>query len=117
MVNVMKIRYADATLKQLTKAQVKTKTHNFLNGDTVDKVVLSVKIEEKTNPYKSYDRYGRLTLVGKAKRLTDLKGYGLGEDTTLLEFCNRRLQEYAKSLKKILKKVHKNFDGSYSGGR
>ena len=105
--SINKIRYADATLTQLTKVQLKTKTHDFALGKTVKDLVTAAKNQDRLEPYKSYDRYGRPTLVGKAKRLQDLKDRNLPETATLTDFLTKFLEDFANSMAKKFKQIEK----------
>lgn len=118
MVNVMKIKYTEATIKQLAKAKAQepVKYAGFFEGKTYEEILAAIKKEEASisAPYKNYDRWGRLTIVGKVVRKYDLKRFKLPETATVKEFLEKKWTLHIKSLKKMIDKIDKNFDGSYS---
>lgn len=118
--NVMNIKYADATLKQLAKA--KASDPKYLVSDvklfkkSYDEIVDIFKKEEaqKTPPYRLYDKWGRPTLLGKLVREYELKLAKLPKTATVKEFLEKKWLKHAKETRKLIEKVKKNFDGSYS---
>jgi len=118
MPNIMKVKYTDATIKQLAKAKAQSPhiINRFFDGKTYDEILLKLKWEEKTlpSPLKNYDQWGRLTQKGKEIRKSFLKNCGLNENATIEEFFTKQWENSIESTKKIIADVHKNFDGSYS---
>ena len=107
MPSINKIKYTDATLRQLTKSQFKSDFPHSLLGKTVDEVVLSTKMEDRLQKYKSYDRYGRVTIVGKAKRQQDLMELNLPETATVKEYLAKWQEAFSLHLVKMCKKITK----------
>jgi len=116
--NIMGIKYTDATIKQLAKAKAQSPhlVNRFFDGKTYDEILLKLKTEEKsrTLPYKNFDQWGRPTIIGKEVRKFFLKKLILDENATIGEFFTKEFENHIKTVKKIVKRVHKNFDGSYS---
>lgn len=107
MPNVMKIRYADATIKQLAKARCKRPEATISGGNTYEKMLATLKQKDKVETYRSYDRYGRLTLVGKARRLQDLIDNKLNENTTVQDFLAKMHENMMNCFSKTLVKIER----------
>ena len=102
----MKIKYTEANLKQFTKARDEFAKSNKL--EVLPEKFYSNNLKaDKFERYPSYDKNGELTLVGKAKRLTDLERYGLNTDTTLEEFFTFTAKELQKKLIQIVDDINK----------
>ena len=86
MVNVSKILYVKATRSQFARASSQPPSFNHVIGKSYEKIMQEIAEHEKGEFYKTYDRYGRLTIVGEAKRKQDLISRGLDFMTTLKEF-------------------------------
>lgn len=111
MANVMKIKYADATLKQLAKAKAQEPHgHFFLEGKTYEEILHNTKQKDRFEHYKSYDQYGRLTPVGKAKRLQDLKDHNLSEISTIQEYFAKLWEEMLEWVPGMVKQVERKFN-------
>lgn len=113
----MKIQYAKATLRQLVKAK-STNPIKYapLEGKTYKEILEKSKQKDKFEPYKSYDQYGRLTLVGKAKRLTDLQEINLPQNATVGEYFNTLWKHMAEEIRKMTKKIEKNISPTMGPG-
>lgn len=107
MPNVMKIRYADATIKQLAKARCQRPEATISGGNTYEKMLATLKQKDKAETYRSYDRYGRLTLVGKARRLQDLIDNKLNENTTVQDFLAKMHENMMNCFSKTLVKIER----------
>ena len=76
---VMDVRYKEATLRQLANATARYHQSKGLTMMTDSKQIVKETLQkDKFERYPSYDKKGKLTIVGQAKRLTDLKNKGLG---------------------------------------
>jgi hypothetical protein len=118
MANVMKIKYADATLKQLVKAKATNPIkYAPLEGRTYEEILQNAKQNDRFEHYKSYDQYGRLTLVGKAKRLTDLQKRNLPQNSTIEEYFNALCKQIVEEIRKMIKKVNKNICPTMGPGK
>lgn len=113
----MKLRYADATIKQLAKAKAKSPylINRFNEGNNYKEILTTLKKEDSAmfGAYKSYDRWGRLTIVGKELRKYQLKLQKLSENATIEEFFQKQAEKNRKMVLAVVKKVKKHFDGSY----
>ena len=103
----MKIKYTDATIGQLTKAKLKSGFPSLCPTKPLDELVLSIKREDQLEKYRSYDRYGRLTIVGKAKRQQDLASLNLPETTTVQEYLAKWQEDFNHSIAKMCRKITK----------
>lgn len=114
MPNIMKIKYADATVRQLAKAksQHPSKINNFGYGQNYGEILQSLKKIDEKESYKSYDKYGRVTIVGKAKRIQDLRDLKLNDDTTLGEFLTKQAEKTVARLKKLWADFNNNMDAN-----
>jgi len=110
MVNVSKILYVKATRSQFARASSKPPSLNHLIGKPYEQVVKEILEREKHEVYKTYDRYGRLTLVGEAKRKQNLIDRGLSLMTTLSEFFaheHKRSVDYAVAIARAMARGQK----------
>ena len=113
----MKIKFADATIKQIAKAKANfphliSRIHE---GKTYDEILMTLKKEEAARPvpYRNYDRWGRLTAVGKEVRKYQLKLQKLAENTTIEEFFQKEVEKNRKTVLAVINKVKKNYSGTY----
>lgn len=111
MSNVNKIMYAEATLKQLAKAKaVNPIKYASLEGKNYKEILNSIGTFDKNEKYKSYNKNGTLTLVGKAKRLTDLKEIKLPKNATISEYLEKKWLIFCKMMDKKLKEIEKKIN-------
>ena len=113
MPSVSKIKYSEATLRQLAKARAQNTIYRpSLEVTSYEEIVDYYKKENKFQH--SYDSYGRLTPLGKEKRLQELKEIKLPQNATIQEFLDTKFKNFMKKFSKTLKDIEKNWDGSYS---
>ena len=103
----LKIKYVDATAEQLNIARKQfNKKNGIHNSKLFDNNLEIDKFEKK---YPTYDEKGQLTLVGKAKRITDLQREDLKEDATIEEYLTKSIVSFMKKIKLAIDNVEQNF--------
>ena len=103
----LKIKYVDATAEQLSVARKQfNKKNGIHNSKLFDNNLEIDKFEKK---YPTYDEKGQLTLVGKAKRITDLQREGLKEDATVDEYLAKSWASFMEKIKQTIDDVEKFF--------
>lgn len=116
MVNVMKIKYTEATMKQLAKAKSQDQKYlvsdGKIFGKTYEEIVDIFKKEEakKIPPYRLYDKWGRPTLLGKLVREYELKLAKLPNTVTVKEFLEKKWEKLVKETLKRNKKIEKKIN-------
>ena len=105
--NYLKIKYKEANLEQITKA----KETFIANKKNFPVRLLSQQKSEDTfeKNYPSYDKDGNLTLVGKAKRLTDLQNKGLSEDATIGEYFTKSWDDFQNKVATMIENFQERF--------
>lgn len=121
---IMNLKYTDATLKQLAQAKASDSKYLVSDGklfgkNSAEEIVDVFKKEEtqKIPPYKLFDKWGRPTLLGKLVREYELKLAKLPKSASIKDFLEQKWNQHSKGLRNLVKKVEKNFDGSYSPPR
>lgn len=107
--NVLNIKYASASLQDIAKAEMTDagKCRRILSANTYEDVIAFYKAKDKFTSYPTYENNGKLTLVGKAERLTDLKKYGLDKNATIGEFFKKFSDKMTESFKKMIGDIEK----------
>ena len=107
---VMDVRYKEATLRQLANA---TARFNQSKGQAMmldsKQIIKETLQKDKFERYPSYDKKGKLTVVGQAKRLTDLKNKGLDENATVGQYLAKSFDDLQKIIIKTIKKIKTNW--------
>lgn len=118
MSKVLQIQYAKATSGQLKKAKIEYgKTHpDFLCSQKLMKALEKLKFAQKVQD-DSFYKNGRPTPVGIARKLQELKELGLSAKASIQEILDKKCEIHLENTKKMIERVHKHFDGSYSPPR
>lgn len=102
------ILYANATLRQFARAifQYPHPIHQKISyGKSYAEIVANLAKRDAEEAYHSYNKKGALTLVGKAKRLTDLKTFKLSKNATVQEFLDKSRERMSAGIDDILRKI------------
>lgn len=107
MQNALKIQYANATLRQFAKAVTTYpgQRMQLIYGENPKEVIKNILDKDKFESYKSYDKKGGLTLVGKAKKLTDLANLKLSDTATIEQYFNKFVEYLQIQTAKIVKEI------------
>jgi len=107
---VMDVKYKEATLRQLANATARYHQSKGLTMMTDSKQIVKETLQkDKFERYPSYDKKGKLTIVGQAKRLTDLKNKGLDENATVGQYLAKSFANLQKAAIKIVRDIEKNW--------
>lgn len=107
---VLDVKYVDATAGQLASATARFNKSKGFVKDSDSKLLLKQTLtKDKFEHYPSYDKKGNLTIVGKAKRLTDLKRKGLNENATVGEYLVASFEKFQNDIIKLVNKIKKNY--------
>ena len=105
--NILDVKYAKASLQELSKAET-TKEAEFIKPimtNSYDEIIEFYKRKDKFEKYPMYNKDGNLTLVGKAKRLTDLENNGLNKNATIGDYFKTMFKKYIESIKTLIKEI------------
>lgn len=103
----LKVKYTEANFEQMRKAQEYFYTKkNKLSSNLLNQPLAKDVFESE---YPTYDKNGDLTLVGRAKRITDLQRKGLKEDTTVGEYLTKSWDDLQNDLANMIEKIQERF--------
>ena len=99
--SVMKVKFAEANLNQLKSATKQFCEKKKVSSNFIERIYANDKFDK----YPSYDDLGNITLVGNAKRLTDLKNNNLDKNATIEEFFTKQWENLQNTIITISEKI------------